>query len=132
MNGAPAPLSLRLIASAAPGIEAEVRANRFRADVYRRMSALRIELPPLADRAEDVPALAAHLLAEFCADNGQPPRTFTPAALALLGVMSWPGNLAELRETVDRAAAASAANPIPVEALLPTLRFDRTPAVFRP
>ncbi len=132
IDGAPAALSLRLIASAAPGIESEVRANRFRSDVYRRVSALRIELPALADRAEDVPEIAAYLLAEFCADNGQPARSFTPAALALLGAMSWPGNLAELRETVDRAAAASAANPIPVEALLPTLRFDRTPSPFKP
>ena len=67
-----------------------------------------------------------------CADNGIAPRTFTPAALALLGAMSWPGNVAELREAVERAAAAATAEIIPVEALLPALRFDRTPPTFAP
>ena len=60
------------------------------------------------------------------------PRVFTAAALALLGAMSWPGNLAELREIVERAAAGSPSDAIPVEALLPTLRFDRAPATFTP
>jgi DNA-binding NtrC family response regulator len=132
IDGEPLTLGVRLIASAAPGVESEVRANRFRSDIYRRLSSLRIDLPPLSDRAEDVPAIAARLLEEFCADNGMPPRTFTPAALALLGAMSWPGNVAELREAVDRAAAAATAAVIPVEALLPALRFDRAPAAFTP
>jgi DNA-binding NtrC family response regulator len=132
INGVPAGLDVRLIASAAPGIETEVRTHRFRSDIYRRLSALRIDVPPLSERVEDVPALAARLLQEFCAVNGIECRTFTPAALALLGAMSWPGNLAELRDTVNRAAAAAATPTIPVEAVLPTLRFERMPATFTP
>src|SRR5262249_56017988 len=123
VNGEPVALDVRLIASTAPGIETEVRTHRFRNDVYRRVSALRIDLPPLSDRPEDVPPIAARLLEEYCAENGVAPRVFTPAALALLGAMSWPGNVADLREAVDRAAAAATSGLIPVEALLPALRF---------
>jgi DNA-binding NtrC family response regulator len=132
VDGEAVALEVRLIASAMPGIETEVRTHRFRSDVYRRVSALRIDLPPLSERAEDVGAIAARLLEEFCAANGALPRVFTPAALALLGAMSWPGNIAELRDAIDRAAAAATGDVIPVEALLPALRFERAPAAFVP
>ena len=132
VDGEPLPVALRLIVSAAPGIETEVRTNRFRNDVYRRVAALRIDLPPLSDRAEDIPALAVRVLEETCAASGLTPRLFTPAALALVGAMSWPGNLAELRETIERAVAAATGETIQVEALLPSLRFERTPVTFTP
>ena len=57
----------RLIASASPGIDADVHAHRFRGDLYRRLSATRIDLPPLRDRAEDVPVLAQRLLDDCAA-----------------------------------------------------------------
>jgi len=132
IDGEALPAALRLIASAAPGIETEVRTNRLRNDVYRRVSALRIDLPPLSERAEDIPALAGRLLEEACAASDLPSRVFTPAALALVGAMSWPGNLAELRETVERAVVAATGDTIQVEALLPSLRFERAPATFTP
>jgi DNA-binding NtrC family response regulator len=132
IDGEPVALSVRLVASTTPGIETDVRTHRFRNDVYRRVSVLRIDLPPLGDRAEDVPAIAERLLTDYCAASGLPPRTFTPAALALLGAMSWPGNIAELRDAVHRAAAAATADVIPVEALLPTLRFERAASAFTP
>lgn|SRR5262245_25247038 len=133
IDGEPLPVGLRLIVSASPAIDTEVRTHRFRADVFRRVSGLRIDLPPLSERPEDIPTLASRLLDEACAERGVGPRGFTQAALSLLGAMSWPGNLAELRETVARAASASAdGQSIPVETLLPTLRFDRAPATFTP
>ncbi|MBZ5555776.1 MAG: sigma 54-interacting transcriptional regulator [Acidobacteriia bacterium] len=125
-------LAIRFVASAAPGIDADVREHRFRADLYRRVSASRIELPPLSERLEDVPALAERLLEEFCVAHDTPPRTFTQAALALLGAMTWPGNLAELRETVERAAASTDEEAIQIEHLLPTLQLNRAPAPFEP
>jgi len=132
IDGEPLPIGLRLIVSASPTIDTDVRTNRFRSDVFRRVSGLRIDLPPLSERPEDVPALASRLLDEICAENGAGPRTFTQAALSLLGAMAWPGNLAELREAVVRAAAAADGDSIQVETLLPTLRFDRAPATFTP
>jgi two-component system, NtrC family, response regulator AtoC len=132
IDGEALPAVMRLIVSAAPGLETEVRTHRFRSDVYRRVSALRIDLPPLSERAEDIPALATRLLEEACAAGGVSPRVFTPAALALLGAMSWPGNLAELREAVERALRAATSECIQVEALLPTLRFERAATSFTP
>jgi len=132
IDGEPLPLGIRLIVSASASIDTEVRTHRFRSDIFRRVSALRIELPPLSERPEDVPALANRLLDEICAASGAGPRTFTQAALSLLGAMAWPGNLAELREVVERAAGAAGGDAIQVETLLPTLRFDRAPAAFTP
>ena len=78
IDGVPVATALRLVASAQPGIDADVHAHRFRGDLYRRLSAVRIDLPPLRDRADDVPALAVRLLEDACAADGRPPRTFTP------------------------------------------------------
>jgi DNA-binding NtrC family response regulator len=132
IDGEPVPTAIRLIVSAPPGIDADVRAHRFRSDVYRRVSTLRVDLPPLSERPEDVPALAIRVLEDLSTVGGARPRTFTQPALALLGAMSWPGNLAELRETVERAAATTDQDPIQVEHLLPTLHLDRAPHVFAP
>jgi len=132
IDGEPLPVGLRLIVGASPAIDSEVRAHRFRSDVFRRVSGLRVDLPPLSERPEDVPALASRLLDDVCAEGGLGPRSFTQAALSLLGAMAWPGNLAELREAVARAATAASGDSIQVEMLLPTLRFDRAPAAFTP
>ena len=120
------------MASASPGIDTDVREHRFRSDLYRRLTVWRIELPSLADRPEDVPALAARLLDELSAAHGGPPRTFTQGALALLGAVTWPGNLAELRAAVERGAASTDDTVIQVEHMLPTLRLDRAPHAFVP
>jgi DNA-binding NtrC family response regulator len=132
IDGEPLPIGTRLIVGASPSIDTDVRTNRFRSDVFRRVSALRIDVPPLSERPEDVPALASRLLDEIRAATSAGPRAFTQAALSLLGAMAWPGNLAELREAVERAAAAADGDAIQVETLLPTLRFDRAPAAFTP
>ena len=128
----PVATACRLLASAPPGIEADVREHRFRSDLYRRVSIWRIELPALADRPEDVPALAVRVLEDLSAALGGPQRTFTQAALALLGAMTWPGNLAELQEAVERAVAGTQDTVIQVEHILPTLQLDRAPLAFVP
>src|SRR5438093_3707021 len=61
IDRAPVPTAFRLVASASPGIDGDVHAHRFRADLYRRLSAIRLDVPPLRQRAEDVPALALRL-----------------------------------------------------------------------
>ena len=67
-------------------------------------------MPALRDRQEDVPALADRLLQEACAARGRAPREFTNAARALLGAWTWPGNLKELQDVVERLKALGAAN----------------------
>jgi DNA-binding NtrC family response regulator len=132
IDGVPVPTALRLVASASPGIDAEVHAHRFRSDLCRRLSAARIDLPPLRERAEDVPALALRVLDELCAAEDCAPRTFTQAALALVGALTWPGNLAELRHAIARVVANTPDDVIQIEHLLPALHLNRAPAPFLP
>ncbi|HZT76348.1 MAG TPA: sigma 54-interacting transcriptional regulator [Vicinamibacterales bacterium] len=132
IDGVPVATAWRMIASAAPSIDTEVQGNRLRTDLYRRLAAVRIDLPPLRDRAEDVPAIATRLLDEIGEAHGGGTRTFTNAALALVGALAWPGNVAELRHVLERVVADSADGTIQVEHLLPALRLDARPPAFRP
>ncbi len=131
IDGAPVVIGLRFVASALPSIDAEIRQNRFRADLYRRLAASRIDLPALRDRLDDVPALAERLLEGMVgpgeSGDGAAP-AFTQAALALLGALSWPGNMAELRAVVERAAAERSHGMIQVEDVLPALKLERAQA----
>ena len=128
----PVPTAFRLIASAAPGIDGDVDAHRFRADLYRRLSTVRIDVPPLRERAEDVPVLAVRLVEDICAARGIPVRTVTQAALALLAALTWPGNLAELHGVIDRVVGETRDDVIHVEHVLPALQLYRARAPFVP
>jgi two-component system nitrogen regulation response regulator NtrX len=131
IDGEPTATSMRWMGSAAPGIEADVHANRFRGDLFRRLAASRIDLPSLRDRAEDVPALASRLLEDWCAAQACAPRSFTQPALALLSALTWPGNVAELQVVIERAATNTPHDVIQIEDVLPALnldRIDKTPA----
>lgn len=132
LDGQPVATNLRLVASAAPGIEAEVNANRFRSDLYRRLSTSRIDLPQLRERAEDVPVLAVRMVEDWCVGHGIGPRSFTQPALALLSALTWPGNVAELKSVVERAAREASHDVIQIEDILPALNLDRAPAKFSP
>jgi DNA-binding NtrC family response regulator len=132
VDGVPLTTAWRLIATASPAVDSEVQANRLRVDLYRRLTAVRIDLPPLRDRAEDVPSIAMRLLDEACEARGCPTRMFTSAALALVGALAWPGNVAELRRVLERVVAESDDEAIQVEHLLPALRLDARPPAFRP
>jgi DNA-binding NtrC family response regulator len=132
MDGRPVAAGFRIVASASPGIDGEVHAHRFRPDLYRRLSAVRIDVPPLRERSEDIPALATRLLGDILADRGLPARTFTRAALALLGALTWPGNLAELRDAIEQVVTTHEDDVIQIEHLLPALQLDRAPAPFAP
>ena len=132
IDGNPTTTNVRWIASAAPGIETEVHAGRFRSDLYRRLATTRIDLPPLRDRAEDVPALASRVLEDWCAARGRAPRTFTQPALALLSALTWPGNVAELQLVIERVAQDAPHDVIQIEDVLPALTLDRAPARFVP
>ena len=122
----------RLVGSALPAIDADVRAHRFRADLYRRLAVTRIDLPPLRARPADIPVLAARLLQDCSAASGQQARTFTQATLALIGALTWPGKLAELHDAIERVVASTDEDVIQIEHLLPALQLDRAPAPFVP
>jgi two-component system response regulator GlrR len=136
IDGAPVATDVRFVASALPLIDAEVRENRFRTDLYRRLAVSRIDLPALRDRPDDVPALAERLLEGIVGTSedktGAAAPAFTQAALALLAALSWPGNLAELRAVVERAAVERGEGMIQVEHVLPALKLERAQAPFAP
>lgn len=122
----------RLVASAPPTIDEDVRANRFRVDLYRRLAVSRIDLPPLRDRFEDIPALATRVLEDLAAGAGVARPSFTQAALALLSALNWPGNLAELRGVIARVLAETSRDVIEIEQVLLALQLDRTSTAFVP
>jgi DNA-binding NtrC family response regulator len=122
----------RVTGSAPPGIDDDLHEHRFRPELYRRLAAARIDLPPLRDRAEDVACLAERILAELCAATAAPTRRFTQAALALLAALNWPGNLAELRGVVSRVASACDEPVIPIERIVPALQLKNAPPSFAP
>lgn len=130
--GAAVATEFRLMASATPAVAADVDARRFRADLYRRLSAVRIDLPPLRDRREDVPAIAERLLEDVCSARGLGRRSFTRSALALIGAWSWTGNIRELHAVIDRTVGDSADEVIQVEQILPALRAGRAAPAFEP
>ena len=132
LDGQPVATDVRLVASASPAVDADVHAHRLRGDLFRRLSAVRIDLPPLRDRQEDVPLIATRVLEEALAERGLKPRAFTQAALALVAAVTWPGNLGELRAAITRVAGEPGDHDIQVEHILPALHLQRAPARFVP
>ena len=94
------PISVRVLTSSWKNLAEEVRAGRFRADLYYRLNTLPLRLPPLRERAEDVPVICAVLLRRA----GLSPDIFSPAAYELLSSYAWPGNVRELDALVRRYA----------------------------
>lgn len=122
----------RLMASAPASIDSDVRENRFRADLYRRLAASRIDMPPLRSRLEDVPALAGRLLEDLADAGGSTAKSFAPASLALLSAVNWPGNLAELRNVIADLVRRSSSDVIQLEHVLPALQLQRSAPSFVP
>jgi DNA-binding NtrC family response regulator len=108
----PVEVDVRVVAATHQPLEAEVRAGRFREDLYYRLRVVEIELPPLRERLEDVPALAVAFLEQLATRLGRPRMQITPEALAALVRHSWPGNVRELRNALERAAVLAAGETI--------------------
>jgi len=95
-------VDVRVIAATNKRLDEEVRAGRFREDLYFRINVLTVELPPLRQRPEDIALLAEHFLEEFVKSCGRPSLTFEPEVLELFRKYDWPGNVRELRNAVER------------------------------
>jgi two-component system, NtrC family, response regulator AlgB len=103
---------VRIVAATNRDLENMVKAGAFRQDLLYRLNVITIELPPLRERPEDVPHLAAHFLARFAANYNRPARGFAPEALALIGNYTWPGNVRELQNVIERATILSPGDQI--------------------
>lgn len=101
-------VDVRVIAATNRALEEEVRQKRFRSDLYFRLAVIRVNLPPLRDRREDIPTLAREFLARLPPrPDGSPPLELTPEIVAALTSYDWPGNVRELRNVIDQAASLS-------------------------
>lgn len=97
-------VDVRLIAATNKNLEKEVRAGRFREDLWYRLDVVRICLPPLRERREDIPPLANHFLRLFCEENNIRLKKLTPSAINALLQHPWRGNVRELKNVVERLA----------------------------
>jgi two-component system, NtrC family, response regulator PilR len=104
-ESAETPVDVRVLAATNRNIEEEVKAGRFRQDLYYRLNVIRLEMPPLRDRREDVPELARYFLDRCAREHGKTLRTFTADALRALDAYDFPGNVRELENIVERAVA---------------------------
>ncbi|MCW5765820.1 MAG: sigma-54-dependent Fis family transcriptional regulator [Phycisphaeraceae bacterium] len=101
--GTPIGVDVRVIATSNRDLPKSVAGGEFRQDLFFRLNVLPIHLPPLRDRLEDVPQLAAHFVRTVAARDGKPPMSFDAAALEVLSRYSWPGNVRELQNICERA-----------------------------
>ena len=92
----------RVLAATNKDLTAEIRAGRFREDLYFRLNVVPIFVPPLRDRQEDIPLLAEHFMAMLAREYGRRPKTFEAEALIALRQYVWPGNVRELHNVVER------------------------------
>jgi DNA-binding NtrC family response regulator len=96
-------LDVRLICASHRNLVGEVAAGRFREDLFYRIAVVSLELPPLRERAEDIPELAHAILAQLARESGREPPTLSPEALRLLMGYAFPGNVRELQNLLTRA-----------------------------
>ncbi|MBM3865647.1 MAG: sigma-54-dependent Fis family transcriptional regulator [Verrucomicrobia bacterium] len=99
----PLELDVRLVAATNRDLETMVRQGRFREDLFFRLNVIRIRMPPLRERADDIPLLLAHFIRQFSAENAVPALTVEPGALRTLQRYPWPGNIRELRNFSENA-----------------------------
>jgi two-component system response regulator AtoC len=104
-DNAPSKVDVRVIAATHRDLKSEVQAGRFREDLYYRLHVFPIRLPPLRERLEDVPLLAAHFLEKHARAMRRELGGFEPEALRVLTSYAWPGNVRELENAVERAVA---------------------------
>jgi two-component system, NtrC family, response regulator HydG len=130
--GARQPLSVnaRLIAATNLTLAEEVKAKRFREDLYYRLNVIEIRLPPLRERKEDIPLLVEAFLRRCCETTEQDAKRFSEAALALLIDYQWPGNVRELENVTERAVTLARSDTILPDDLPPPIRGTQVRAAI--
>ena len=107
-------VDVRLIAATNRDLRAALEEGTFREDLYYRLNVVAIDIPPLRDHKEDIPALANFFLEKFARESGKPIRGITPAAMNLLLGFHWPGNVRELENIIERGVTLSAGSTLDV------------------
>jgi two-component system nitrogen regulation response regulator NtrX len=127
----PVGLEVRAMAGVDASIDQAIQEGRLREDLYRRLSATRVDLPPLRQRREDIPALANYFVRDICSELRVPPKTLSRPALALMGALPWRGNAVELRAVLASVVTGlGGGRGIGLEDLLAHVRLEGGAAVF--
>jgi DNA-binding NtrC family response regulator len=113
----PVKVNVRVIGISNRDLRREVQAGRFRQDLFYRLNVVNLNLPPLRERAADIPLLSRHFLQRYAAAYGSAAETFTPEAMARLLAHTWPGNIRELENAVQGAVILCAEREIDADRL---------------
>jgi DNA-binding NtrC family response regulator len=108
----PIRVDVRIVCATNKDLDEEVKAGRFREDLYFRINVVTVHLPPLRERREDVPILVAHFLAKLARRERRAAAALSPETLKLLNAYSWPGNVRELENAIERAVAVAKGNVV--------------------
>jgi DNA-binding NtrC family response regulator len=109
-------VDLRVVAATNKSLEHEVKEGKFREDLFYRLNVIKIDLPPLRERPEDIPLLITHFLHKFARDGEQPKRV-SPEAMERMLAYAWPGNIRELENAIERAAVTTVGETINLDNL---------------
>jgi transcriptional regulator with GAF, ATPase, and Fis domain len=120
-------VNVRIIAATNRDLKIEIAAGRFREDLYYRMAVFPINLPPLRQRREDIPLLAAHFIKAACIRMGRPSFTLSASDSESLRQYDWPGNIRELQNVIERAVVISTGGALRLKAALGDVPSPGTP-----
>jgi len=119
-------VDVRVLAATNKDLAAEIAGGRFREDLYYRLNVVPIEVPPLREHRDDIPALVEHFLAAACADNGRRAKRIAEGGITQLMQYDWPGNVRELKNSIERlvilTGEATAIVEAEVQAILPSVK----------
>ncbi len=116
---------VRVISATNRDIQEAIAAGHFREDLFYRLNVIQLRVPPLRERPEDIPLLAAHFLGRFAEKNRKELAGLSPAALEALGAYPWPGNVRELENAIERAVVLCRGDRVGLEDLPPGVRGSR-------
>ncbi|MDH3297083.1 MAG: sigma-54 dependent transcriptional regulator [Gemmatimonadota bacterium] len=118
----PRKVDVRTIAATARDLEGETQSGNFRSDLFYRLNVLRVHLPPLRHRSDEIPVLSKHFLSTYSELLGVNVKGFEPPAMKLLQTYSWPGNVRELENVVERAVVLADGEHVTLEELPMSVR----------
>ncbi|MEZ4269755.1 MAG: sigma-54 dependent transcriptional regulator [Myxococcota bacterium] len=119
-------IDVRVIAATNQDLEEAIRGGRFREDLYYRLNVIRLEIPPLRERREDIPLIARHFLKRFATEMDRPIEDFAPETTELLLAYDFPGNVRELENIVERAVTFETTRAVTPDSLPPTVASGDT------
>ncbi len=125
LGGKPQPVDVRIVAATTSDLDEACRRGAFRRDLLRRIAGVRLQVPALRERREDIELLARALCGELHRDRGLPAAWIDPDALSVLEAYAWPGNVPELKHVLEQALVEAQGTVIRREALEHALRVQR-------